>query len=108
MISLDTNNLLRRGSAITVTGFGALLLTLLIITIDIDSNIKNCTSSEVSLKEPQLQYDRLQAKVQSLHEYTAFYIFEGANVILVDKRPKYNAVHLNGEQLVTITNFTHK
>jgi hypothetical protein len=77
-----------------------LICTVIIIEQEQKSENKSC--------HLQVGHRKLIAKVENLTDYTALYVFKGANVILMDKRPKYNALHLNAEQLVTLTNFTHK
>jgi hypothetical protein len=88
----------------SVIALSVLITTLLwlsfIIEIDILQSAKNSSGD--------IQYSRLRAKVEPLNDYTAFYIFEGANLILVDKKPTFRSLHFDAEQLVTVTNFTHK
>jgi hypothetical protein len=107
MLSMTVNEKTTQRSVIALCAVVvALLWSLFIIEIDIANNVKvgsreNCSTND-------LQYSRLRAKVKPFNDYTAFYIFEGANVILVDKKPTFSSIHFDAEELVTITNFTHK
>jgi hypothetical protein len=104
MIAPFKENLTKVRENLTTLLVGALLSFLICTVIIIEHGVKlNNESCHL-----QIEHRKLVAKVGNLTDYTALYVFKGANVILMDKRPKYNALHLNAEQLVTLTNFTHK
>jgi hypothetical protein len=90
----------------TTIVIGALLSTLIWTIFIIELEVLKKANNQTCLAH--FEFSKRTAKVARMNDYTALYVFEGANVILMDKRPKYNALHLNAEQLVTLTNFTHK
>jgi hypothetical protein len=90
----------------TVLFIGALVSVLIWTVFIVEIEIVKKSNNETC--HPLIEYPNRVGRILTLKNYTALYVYEGANVILMDNRPRYNALHLNGEQLVTLTNFTHK